>query len=144
MAYSECLPTRLNPLAERACFSPGKNLQIFAQLRLHFDPDGDGNITKKEFRDGFIKGVVEGKFASDVPCVLGRPIGPAHTLREAWEALQVQYHIARPLAPPYGLRTVLLKVGSYNGAAVQAEVNRSVRTRAATPTQGAFTLGSHL
>jgi hypothetical protein len=23
MVYSECLPTRLNPLAERTCFSPG-------------------------------------------------------------------------------------------------------------------------
>ena len=27
MAYSECLPTRLNPLAERTCFSQAQHLQ---------------------------------------------------------------------------------------------------------------------
>ena len=40
MAYSECLPTRLNPLAERTCFSQVR-LQLESTLNVHASPFND-------------------------------------------------------------------------------------------------------
>ena len=52
MAYSECLPTRLNPLAERTCFSQA-DAQLFlvtlVGLVLRIRPD---ELAKDPFSEG--------------------------------------------------------------------------------------------
>jgi hypothetical protein len=46
MAYSECFPTRLNPLAERTCFSQvAKAKTIFKEA----DASGDEQVDAEEF-----------------------------------------------------------------------------------------------
>ena len=49
MAYSECLPTRLNPLAERTCFSQVVNEgpgPAEVSLMFSFAGDADGEVRK--------------------------------------------------------------------------------------------------
>ena len=81
-----------------------------ARLVERFDRLGDGRLHYHEFVR-MLSATRAEQHDDPVPAI--RPHeAPADELAR----LQVKYHITRPLAPPYSLRTVLLKVESYNDA----------------------------